>query len=36
MNVNSTAQHDTYQEKMLSTLLFHALHRLANTVALGL
>ena len=36
MNVNSTAKHDTYQEKMLSTLLFHAFHGLADTVALDL
>lgn len=36
MNVNSTTEHDTYQQKMLSSLLFYALHRMANAVALGL
>jgi len=36
MNVNSTTKHDTYQENMLSSLLFHALHCLADPVGLEL
>lgn len=36
MNVSSTTRHDTYQEKMLSSLLFHAFHRLVDPVGLGL
>jgi hypothetical protein len=36
IQANSTAKHDTYQKKMLSTVLFRALHRMADTVALGL
>lgn len=34
MNVNSTTKNDTYQKKMLSSLLFHALRRLADPMGL--